>query len=121
MLDINFHRIAARNGSQSNAFEEFCCQLARRTAHIGDIFERFRGAGGDGGVECITRRPDGSVIGWQAKFVFDADSLITQASQSLRAALSIHESLTKYVVCFPFDPTGKTARKSKYGRPAKSE
>src|SRR6266478_9902178 len=105
MADTNFHRIAPRTGSQSGAFEELCCQLARRTVETGQIFERFRGAGGDGGVECLVRRSDGSVIGWQAKFVFDTDNLIKQGSESLRTALSIHENLTKYVVCFPFDPT----------------
>src|SRR5438045_5884798 len=121
MADINFHRIAPRLGSHSGAFEELCCQLARRTVETDQIFERFRGAGGDGGVEWIVRRSDGSVIGWQAKFVFDVDSLIAQTSESFETALSIHEKLTKYVVCFPFDPTGRTARKAKSGRPATSE
>jgi hypothetical protein len=121
MADINFKSIAARSGSQSNAFEELCCQLAQRTHPPGSPFERFRGAGGDGGVECIARLPDGSLIGWQAKFVFEVDALIAQTTESLRTALAIHKDLERYIVCFPFDPTGKTGRVTKRGRPAKSQ
>jgi hypothetical protein len=121
MAEINFKSIAARSGSQSNAFEEFCSQLARRTWPPGSSFERFRGAGGDGGVECVARLQEGSVTGWQAKFVFDVDALITQTNESLQTALSIYKDLKRYIFCFPFDPTGKTGRITKSGRPAKSE
>src|SRR5215468_1556996 len=117
MSDINFKSIAARCGSQPNAFEELCCQLARRTC-AGSMFDRFHGAGGDGGVECIVHLADGTLTGWQAKFVFDVEDLIAQANDSLETALSVHKNLTKYIVCFPFDPTGKTARKTKKGQPA---
>ncbi|PZN75205.1 MAG: hypothetical protein DM484_19375, partial [Candidatus Methylumidiphilus alinenensis] len=121
MVNIDFSKIAARCGSQPNAFEELCTQLARRVSPVDATFERFRGAGGDGGVECITHLSDGSIIGWQAKFVFDVEALIKQASDSLQTALSIHNELNKYVVCFPFDRTGKTARTTRQGRPAKSD
>ena len=121
MAEIDFHRIAARCGSQSNAFEELCCQLARRIYPTTVSFERFRGAGGDGGVECIASRTGGAVTGWQAKFVFSVEALIAQANESLLTALSIHKDLRTYVVCFPFDPTGKTGRTTKKGRPATSE
>lgn len=122
MSDINFANIVPRAGSQHNAFEELCCQLASKTRPADSAFERFRGAGGDGGVECIARLADGTIVGWQAKYVFNVDGLIVQADKSLETALRIHPSLTKYIVCFPFDPTGKTGRMSKKrGRPAKSE
>jgi len=121
MPDIKFKSIAARCGRQSNAFEELCCQLARRTCAPGLVFERFHGAGGDGGVECAVHLADGTLTGWQAKFVFDVEDLIAQANYSLATALSIHKNLTKYIVCFPFDPTGKTGRKTKKGKPAKCQ
>jgi hypothetical protein len=121
MPNIDFSKIAARLGSQSNAFEELCSQIARRTCPTDGSFQRFRGAGGDGGVECILQHLDGSIIGWQAKFVFDVEGLIAQAKDSLQTALSIHEKLKKYIICFPFDPTGKTGRKTKKGAPAQSE
>jgi len=52
-------------------------------------FERFHGAGGDGGIECLSRSADGTVAGWQAKFVFEVEELIAQANDSLETALSI--------------------------------
>jgi hypothetical protein len=61
------------------------------------------------------------MTGWQAKFVFDIDGLIAQANESLQTALTIHKDLKEYIVCFPFDPTGKTGRTTKRGRPANSE
>lgn len=74
-------------------------------------FERFRGAGGDGGVECLAHNSDGTVTGWQSKYVYDFDDLIKQLTKSFDTALAVHKTLTKYVVCFPFDLSGKTGRK----------
>ncbi len=56
---------------------------------------------------------NGSATGWQTKYVFNIGGLLKQAQLSLEAALSIHADLTCYVVCFPFDLTGKTGRKGK--------
>ncbi|MGB3790560.1 MAG: hypothetical protein WA949_21310 [Phormidesmis sp.] len=77
---------------------------------------KLRGAGGDGGVECFADMPDGGQIGWQAKYVFDIASLLTQAGLSLETALKVHSSLTHYVICFPFDITGPTGRKGRSGQ-----
>jgi len=105
----------SRLGGQREAFEELCCQLARKHFPEGASFTRLHGAGGDGGVECFSDLPDGSRYGWQAKYVFDVDRLIRQLDQSLRTALGIHPTLTRYFVCFPFDPTGPTARRGRSG------
>ena len=113
MSEIDFEKIASRGGSVENAFEELCCQLAYRARPTGTRFERYRGAGGDGGVECKVIDAHGSAAGWQTKYVFDIDGLLKQAKQSLETALLVHADLTRYVVCFPFDLTGKTARKGK--------
>jgi len=110
-----FRRIAPRCGGQAESFEELCCQIARRTLPDNATFVRLYGAGGDGGVECFADLSDGSRIGWQAKFVFDIEALIKQVSRSLDAAFTLHKDLTRYVVCFPFDPTGPTARRGKSG------
>ena len=77
---------------------------------------RFHGAGGDGGVECFADLPDGNRVGWQAKYVFDIGSLLKQATESLSTALKIHPTLTRYVVCFPFDLTGPTERQGLSGQ-----
>lgn len=113
MPEIDFGKIASRGGSVEKAFEELCCQLASRTRLAGTKFERFRGEGGDGGVECKVIDANGSATGWQAKYVFDIAALLKQIQHSLETALSVHADLTRYVVCFPFDLTGKTTRKGK--------
>lgn len=113
--DLNFRQIAPRLGGQHEAFEELCCQLARRYLREGASFTRLHGAGGDGGVECFADLPDGARVGWQAKFVFDVNSLIRQLDSSLDTALRIHPTLTRYIVCFPFDPTGPTGRQGRSG------
>jgi hypothetical protein len=118
--DINFTAIAPRGGSKTSAFEELCSQVAAKTLANDVKFERFQGAGGDGGVECLATFSDGSELGWQAKYVFDIDNLIKQVDESLKTALIIHPKLAKYHVCFPFDLTGPTGRKTKKGKRAKS-
>ena len=110
--DIDFKQINPQLGSKIEAFEEICCQLAHRTAN-GD-FRRLHGAGGDGGIECYADTPDGR-CGWQAKYVFTLDALIRQATESLATALAVHPTLTRFVLCFPFNPTGPTARRGRSG------
>ena len=68
----------------------------------GDFFRK--GRGGDAGVECYLLRPDGTEVGWQAKYLFGwSDSLTTQLDRSIRTALEKHPQLVKYIVCLPFD------------------
>lgn len=117
---INFKEIVAHGGSQTKSFEELCTQLARRTIKASDKFERYHGDAGDGGVECVSISDDGSITGWQAKFVTSVGNLISQADTSLATAIKVHPSLTKYIICFPFDLTGQTARKTSTGKPTKS-
>jgi hypothetical protein len=52
----------------------------------------------------------------QAKYVFDVDSLIRQATGALTTALNVHPVLTCYIVCFPFDLTGPTRRQGRSGQ-----
>ncbi len=115
-FDIDFRQIVPRCGSQHEAFEELCCQLAHRTVPKDMSYMRLHGAGGDGGVECFADHPDGNREGWQAKYVFDIGSLLKQATASLATALKIHPTLTRYVVCFPFDLTGPTGRQGLSGQ-----
>src|ERR1700682_1301377 len=112
---IDFRQIAARSGDQAAAFEEFCCQIARHTPSlpVGSEFVRFRGAGGDGGVECIWRLPNGDEWGWQAKFLFELTKAKAALDESVTTALLLHPRLVKYTICLPFDLTGPTARKGK--------
>lgn len=113
--DFDFCQIAPRLGSQHEAFEELCCQLAHRSITKNASFTRLYGAGGDGGVECFADMPDGTRVGWQAKYVFNVNSLISKLDSSLTMALCIHPTLTRYIVCFPFNLTGRTKRQRQSG------
>ncbi len=98
---IDFERIAPRNGNQPDAFEEFCCQIARRCPDVpnGSEFIRYRGAGGDGGVECIWRLPNGDEWGWQVKYMFDLSRVKAALEKSVTTAIKVHPRLTRYTVC----------------------
>lgn len=117
MVDVNidFKNIRALNRNQQEAFEEFCCQLAYRYKDVpqNSKFYRYRGAGGDGGVECIWKLPNGEEWGWQAKYVFSLRDAKSQLDESVKTALEIHPDLTRYFICLPFNLTGPTGRKGK--------
>lgn len=101
---IRFQDIRPYEGSQNTGFEELCCQLA--ALEKGDGRKEFirKGRGGDAGVECFIRRPDGTERGWQAKYVDRWDtSLEGQLDESIGTALEKHPKLTDYFVCIPFD------------------
>lgn len=116
MNDFDFRQIASHCGGQREAFEELCCQLASRTLPQNTVYTRLRGAGGDGGVECFADLPDGQRVGWQAKYIFDIDALLNQVTVSLTTARRVHGTLRRYIVCFPFDLTGPTARRARSGQ-----
>ena len=101
MTEIDFRLIAPRCGGQREAFEELCCQLARRIIPSDAAFISLHGAGGDGGVECFADYSDGRV-GWQAKYVFDIGSLLTQATGSLNHCSKYSPCADKILCLFPF-------------------
>ncbi|HHX60383.1 MAG TPA: hypothetical protein GX707_06560 [Epulopiscium sp.] len=115
---INWRNIRIHNNSQNNAFEELVCQFARRDCPSNN--KKFMRLGApDGGVECFWEMIDGSKIGWQAKYVFTIEDLISQADNSIKTAMKNHPTMVKYIIATPFnlpDPhyTGKG------GKPVKS-
>jgi len=111
--DVDFARIAPRGGSQDEAFEELCCQLALLDVPDPTAFRRVRGAGGDGGVECYWTGPAGEVRGWQVKYIFDFGRALSKVRASLATAMDTHPGLTNYVVCFPFDLSGSKGKAGK--------
>lgn len=112
-MNIDFSRIRPINGSCREGFEELCCQIARYMASVpGDSkFHRFRGAGGDGGVECVWILPNGAEWGYQAKLINELDK--RQLTESFETAIRLHPKLTRYTICLPFNLTGPTGRKGK--------
>lgn len=109
--EINFQNIRPHDGSRHTGFEEICSQLASLETPPGSHFYR-KGRGADAGVECYRRQPDGTEVGWQAKYIFSWDeNLCAQLNDSIRTALNRHPQLVEYVVCLPFDlPDSRTGR-----------
>jgi hypothetical protein len=97
-------------GSQAEAFEELCCQLAAaESVPAGSRWVRVRGSGGDGGVECYWVLPNGEEYAWQSKYFIDGpvdDGRWRQLDASVHAALETHPQLTRYTVCLPMNLTG---------------
>ncbi|QAY67308.1 hypothetical protein [Paenibacillus protaetiae] len=114
MREINFKQIRTFQNGARDSFEELCCQIFRRTFASelpqGSRFFRFRGSGGDGGVEAIWQLPDGEKWGIQAKY-FDGleQTQFIQMEDSISAAFMNHPTLSRFIFCIPFDPTGPRA------------
>lgn len=110
---MDFARIRSDHDGQRASFEQLVCQLARRdTQAVGSKFRRVDGAGGDGGVEAYWLLPDGSEVGYQAKY-FLATSQVdwTQIDKSVEAAIANHPKLKNYIVAVPCDFTDRTGGK----------
>lgn len=100
--DINFREIRL-HGNQADAFEELCCQLASDEASPERVRFDRKGRGGDAGIECFETLADGSEIGWQVKFYWEIDSMLSSLGKSLVTALLKHPKMRKFIACFPFD------------------
>src|SRR6266404_4681643 len=113
---MNFNEIRGYSGGQRQAFEELVCQLARREPMPpGAGFRRIEGSGGDGGVEAYWVLPDGSKVGYQAKFFTRTrDINWRQIDKSVEQALQIHSTLKEYIIALPCDLNG-SARVSRKG------
>ncbi|RFB84791.1 hypothetical protein B5K11_32135 [Rhizobium leguminosarum bv. trifolii] len=123
-VDIDFANLRAESGDRREGFEEFSAQLFHRyTVPAGSRYERFRGAGGDGGVEAVWHLPSGNVVGLQSKFFLPLkDAHLKQLEKSLDTALENYPKLERYIVTLPFDPTPTVAaRAGKSGQNEKLE
>lgn len=102
--DINFKSIRLHRGTQADAFEELCCQLASDEAKsVGaDRFVR-KGRGADAGVEAFAILPSDREIGWQVKYYEKVDDALRSLSDSLATALAKHPKMDRFIACVPFD------------------
>jgi hypothetical protein len=89
-------------GSQQDAFEELCCQIAH-TEPVPDGVAFQRKGRPDSGIECFWTLRDGREWGWQAKFFPDGldDQRWAQCDDSVRKALEGHPNLTTLYFCLP--------------------
>ena len=103
MPEIDLMRIRPLMDGQREAFEELCCQLARRDTGVteGSTPRRIRGAGGDGGVEFFWTFPDGRKWGIQSKFIPELDDRKPMLEDSFKQAIANHPELCRYMFCFP--------------------
>jgi hypothetical protein len=92
------------NGSQDEAFEELCCQLAEYE-HAPEGSRFVRKAPPDAGIECFWKLPEGDEWGWQAKFFLHppSENQWGQIDDSVKTALGKHPQLTSYTLCLPID------------------
>lgn len=121
--DIDFSKIRAERGDQREGFEEFSAQIFHRySVAAGSRYERYRGAGGDGGVEAIWRLPTGKVVGLQSKYFLPLKAAhLSQLEKSLDTALDNHPDLEAYIVTLPFDPTPTVKARRGEGQAEKLE
>ena len=112
MTEIDFSKIrGGGDAGRRENFEKFVCQLARlQQPNVeGCEFRRIEGSGGDGGVEAYWLCPDGTKIGYQAKYWLRAGRINwRQIDDSVRKAIQTHPELTRYVIAIPCDLTGQT-------------
>jgi hypothetical protein len=115
MPSLSWHKIREWNGSQNEAFEELCCQLAH-TEPVPDGSCFARKGKPDSGLECFWTLPDGTEWGWQNKFFPDGlnKGRWGQCDKSFRRVLEGHPNLTRLHFCFPvsFADDRKPRRKS---------
>ncbi|MBT3269076.1 ATP-binding protein [Candidatus Poribacteria bacterium] len=109
MAQQAWQNLRAWKGSQTDAFEELCCQLAahedkREPVLAGAKFVR-KGTP-DAGVECYWTSPELGEWAWQAKFFLNSPTAGQwgQIDKSVKTALSKHgQALKRYYVCLPTD------------------
>jgi len=102
-VQINWKHIRIVNGSQSEGFEEFCSQLARREPVPQGAYFTRKGKP-DAGIECYWTLPNGDEFAWQAKYFLSLESAQwSQLDESVATALEKHPRLIRYYVCIPVD------------------
>jgi hypothetical protein len=108
---IDFHQIREHAGSKHRGFEELAYQLIPSLDDIGGR-EVVRYGTPDAGVEAVVNLEDGTVWGWQAKYLFTFGSgELGQLSESFKTALDAHPTLTRFTFVLPYDlPAAKPRR-----------
>ena len=114
-MGIRFEDIRQDHGGPNLGFEEFYCQIAKRTPpHDAKEFRRIEGAGGDGGVEAYWITQDERKVGYQAKYFLKVSSIDwQQIDKSVHQALATHPDLSEYRIALACDLTGKSGAKGR--------
>ena len=115
MRSLGWANLISWNGGQEKAFEELCCQLARREpAYQIPGNQYVRNGTPDGGVECFWKIDGKDIHGWQSKFFRGPleGAQFNQIQKSFEAAIRSFPLLRSYIVCLPLNlPNAREARK----------
>lgn len=110
---IDFRQIREHAGSKHRGFEELVYQLIRSLDDIAEG-EVVRHGTPDAGVEALVNFEDGTVWGWQAKYLFAFGSgELSQLNESFKTALDAHPTLTGYTFVLPYDLPAVKPRRGK--------
>lgn len=103
-VSVDFDNIRPVEDSRRKGFEELCSQVAHEFEDVPDTWKYTRIGDPDAGIECKWESTDGSVWGWQAKYVDNIDnSSLSQVDRSVKQALENYPNLSRYFVCVPCD------------------
>lgn len=112
-MEIDFYKVRPISKGRAEGFEELCCQIFFREFNSdNNVYSRFRGDGGDGGVEALFNISNGNKIALQSKYWEDCKlgtSQIDQLSKSIKTAKTNHPEIIKYYISIPFNLTGKVS------------
>lgn len=96
----DFRSIRQWHGSQYQSFEELCYQLRDPTPRGAELIKT---GNPDGGLEWYVSFQNGVQWGWQAKFIFDIDTLLKSMGKSLRTVVKERPKCRRLAFCIPFD------------------
>ena len=110
----DFGSLRQWDGSQHRAFEELCFQLRDPTPEDAELVKT---GNPDGGLEWYLNRRNGVQWGWQAKFIFEIDTLLKLMERSLATVVQKRPKCRRLTFCIPFDlPDAVDAGKRKSAR-----
>jgi hypothetical protein len=98
--DLSFETIRTWDGSKHRAFEELAFQL-REPAPPGST--EVKTGDPDAGVEWYVTFESGDQWGWQAKYIFETDTLLSAMRTSVKAVAAKRPQLTRLTFCIPID------------------
>ena len=107
LYGIDFNSINQHGGSKSRAFEELGFQLL--TSDIDrNAWEVTRTGDPDAGLDWYATNTEGEVHGWQAKYIFDIDILLSKMTDSVRTIIDKRPNVTEVTFVIPWNlPDGQ--------------
>jgi hypothetical protein len=121
-MPADFRLLRSWDGSKDRAFEEICYQLLREPQDLppGMVGRTIRTGNPDGGVEWYTLSAGSEQWGWQAKYIWDIESLLSAMTGTVNRVVLERPTLTKLTFCIPWNlPAGtrggeRTSARQKY-------